>query len=275
LLGTAEPHVFEERGSFLEAIADQVAIALNSAQLAGEAAELEILRELNRLRSELLANVSHEIRTPLGLIEVLASSLRMEDVELDAVTQEEFLAGIAEETQRLKALVNNLLNLSQVESGTLRPFLEAVDLNRLARSRARTFQGQTTEHLLLVEMPSEPLLAQVDEREVDQVFTNLLGNAIRYSPDGGTIRIGGRREGDRILLSVADGGAGILPDEQKRIFDRFYRGESELVRRVGGVGLGLAVCKGIVESYGGRIWVDSTPGLGSTFHFTLPAAEGP
>jgi signal transduction histidine kinase len=124
---------------------------------------------------------------------------------------------------------------------------------------------------LVLDLPATPLTAVVDVRGIEEVLRNLLDNACRYSPDGGTITVRGRREGDQLIVAVQDEGIGIPADDRERVFDRFYRVEDEQVRAMGGIGLGLAVCKGIVEAHGGRIWVESAPGRGSVFIFTLPA----
>jgi K+-sensing histidine kinase KdpD len=253
----------------LSVFAGQVATAFERVRLTQEAAEAEILREVDRLRSELIANVSHEIRTPLGLIEILGTSLLMEDVELDAETQRKFLIGIHEETGRLAAIVDNLLKLSQMESGRYRLDRHPVDLGQLASDVLATLEIQVVDHRLEHDFPTEPLVAGVDAKQIEQVLRNLLGNAIRYSPQGGTITVQGFRSAGRAVLSVHDEGIGIPVEEQERIFERFYRVETELAGQVSGVGLGLAVCQSIVEAHGGQIWVESAPGQGSRFYFTL------
>jgi PAS domain S-box-containing protein len=232
---------------------------------------LEALRELDRLRSELIANVSHEIRTPLGLIEVFATSLLMDDVEFDAETERQFLQGIKEETDRLDVIVGNLLSLSRIESGRLHVHRQPTDLVHLAREILEGMKAQATEeHCLELDVPSTPLLARVDVRQMEQLLRNLLSNAIKYSPGGGRVTVHARAEDEELVLCVSDQGIGIPPDEQEKIFDRFYRVESEVSRQVQGIGLGLAVCCGIVEAHGGRIRVESVPGEGSTFSVYLP-----
>jgi PAS domain S-box-containing protein len=256
----------------LSVFADQVAIAFERARLARQAAEAEILREVARLRSELIANVSHEIRTPLGLIEVLCTSLLMEDVEFDRVMQKQFLQGIKEETDRLKVIVDNLLNLSWLESGQWRLDRRPTDVGRLAKEVMETMQEQFTQHQAECDLDTASLVADVDPRQIETVLSNLLGNAIKYSPDGGAIRIHGYQDRGHIVVCVQDEGIGIPAGEQERIFERFYRIDNQTTRTVSGVGLGLAVCRGIVDRHGGRIWVESAPGSGSTFCFALPTA---
>lgn len=254
----------------LSVLADQVGNALERARLSHRAAEAEILREVDRLRSELIANVSHEIRTPLGLVEVLSTSLLMEDVEFDRDVQREFLLGIKEATDRLRAIVENLLDLSRLESGRLILHRRPTDLVELVRVVAASMAAEAADHHLVLDLEGDDLVAEADADQVERVLVNLLSNAIKYSPHGSTIRVAGHTEGTQVVLLVSDEGIGISQEEQEQIFERFYRVASETTQRVAGVGLGLAVCRGIVEAHGGRIWVESQPGRGSTFHVSLP-----
>ncbi len=253
----------------LTAIGHQIGVAIENVRLAEKASEIEILRKLNRLRSELIANVSHELRTPLGLIKIFCTTLLREDVDFDHETQREFLGHIEEETDRLEKIVDNLLNLSQMRDGRLRLDKRPTDVGQLVREVMESTEVQLTQHRLVHDFPSEPLGATVDPKRLEQVLRNLLSNALKYSPAGGTITVRGRRDGRQILVQISDQGIGIPAEALGRVFERFYRVENELTQSVRGAGLGLAVCRGIVEAHGGRIWVESTPGLGSTFYFTL------
>jgi two-component system sensor histidine kinase VicK len=129
------------------------------------------------------------------------------------------------------------------------------------------------QHCFVHDFPSKPLVATVDSKRIEQVLRNLLTNAIKYSPEGGHITVQGRGDHRQLLIQVRDEGMGIPPEDLERVFERFYRVENEITQRVGGVGLGLAVCRAIVEAHGGRMWVESSLGVGSTFFFTLPAKE--
>jgi signal transduction histidine kinase len=128
-------------------------------------------------------------------------------------------------------------------------------------------------HHFVLDFPPNPLVVPIDAKRIEQVLRNLLNNALKYSPNGGAITIQGRGDKWQALVRVSDEGLGMQPEDLERIFDRFYRVEDETTRAIGGVGLGLAVCKGIVEAHGGRIWAESTPGVGTHFYFTLPMAE--
>ena len=258
------------RVQLLTTIGRQIGIAVENARLAQQAAEVKILREVDRLRSELIANVSHELRTPLGLIKISASSLLMEDAEFDRATERKFLIGISEETTKLETIVEHLLDLGRIESGRLRLDKQPTDLGRLVLNAIRSMEALSTRHRLASHFPAEPLVAAVDAKRVEQVLRNLLDNAIKYSPEGGTITVQAYADNVQILLAVSDEGIGIPADEWDRVFERFHRVENAITRRMRGAGLGLAVCQGIVEAHGGRIWVESQPGAGSTFCFTLP-----
>ncbi len=258
------------RMQLLTTIGHQIGIAVENARLAQQAAEVKILREVDRLRSELIANVSHELRTPLGLIKISASSLLMDDADFDQETQQKFLLSISEETTKLERIVEHLLDLGRIESGRLSLDRRLTDLNPLIGNTVKSMEALSNQHHLITHLPAEPLVARVDAKRIEQVLRNLLDNAIKYSPGGGTITVQAYRDNLQIVVAVSDEGIGIPAEEWDRIFERFHRAENEVTRRLRGAGLGLAVCRGIVEAHGGRIWVESQPGAGSTFCFTLP-----
>jgi PAS domain S-box-containing protein len=258
------------RVQLLTTIGHQIGIAVENARLAQQAAEVKILREVDRLRSELIANVSHELRTPLGLIKISSSSLLMDDADFDRATQQKFLHNISEETSKLERIVEHLLDLGRIESGRLRLDKQPTDLERLVANAVKSMEALSARHRLVSHFPDEPLVATVDSKRVEQVLRNLLDNAIKYSPDGGTVTVQAYQSNAQVLIAVSDEGIGIPAEEWERIFERFHRVENEITRRMRGAGLGLAVCRGIVEAHGGRIWAESQPGAGSTFCFTVP-----
>jgi signal transduction histidine kinase/putative methionine-R-sulfoxide reductase with GAF domain len=229
-------------------------------------------KELDRMKSQLLSTVSHELRTPLASIKGFATTMLRQDVEWDEVSRREFLSIIDEESDRLTELIGNLLDMSRVEAGELRVEPESIDLLPILEETAAAFQVMTSEHRFQVRAlkPLPQVLA--DPRRTRQVVRNLVENAVKYSPAGGTVTILAQVSQDRVQVSVADQGIGIKPDDVERVFDRFYQVDSASTRRVGGSGLGLAICKAIVEAHSGCIWVESRPGVGSTFYFTLPVA---
>ncbi len=254
----------------LRGIGYHLGMAIENIRLAERAAEIEILRELDRLRSELIANVSHELRTPLGLIKTCCSALLSEDLGLSADIQAEFLTDIDEQTDRLSKLVDNLLDLSRMQSGHLRLECRMTDLAALARRVANDLGGHLAQFHLTWDFLPEPFWVQVDAARIDQVLVNLISNAIKYSPQGGTLRVQGRHNEEQVIVSVSDEGIGIPAEDLERVFERFYRVNDPRLPSASGVGLGLAVCRGIIEAHGGRIWAESSVGRGSTFLFTLP-----
>ncbi len=272
-------HLNVHEVQLLTAIANQIGVVVENTRRAEEVAQMEILRELNRLRSELIANASHELRTPLGLIKVFCTSLLAEDVKFDVATRQQFLRGIDEETDKLKLIVDNLLGLSTLESGRLRLERQPTDLAALVQKVTEAMQLELersvtpARHHFVLDFPTTPLVAPIDAKRIEQVLRNLLNNALKYSPNGGAVTIQGRGDKWQALVRISDEGIGMQPEDLERIFDRFYRVEDDTTRAIGGVGLGLAVCKGIVEAHGGRIWAESAPGAGSHFYFTLPMAE--
>jgi K+-sensing histidine kinase KdpD len=257
----------------LTTIGHQIGIAVENERLTQQAAEVKILREVDRLRSELIANVSHELRTPLGLINISCSSLLMDDVEFDRDTQRNFLLNIEEEVGKLEQIVENLLDMGRVEGGHLRLEKQPTDLAELVKNVVRGMKTLSTQHSFEYNFVSEPLMATVDVKRIEQVLRNLLDNAIKYSPNGGKIFVQGSLEKSQILISVTDQGIGIPADAWDKIFERFYRAENVITLRMRGAGLGLSVCQGIVEAHGGLIWVESQPGVGSIFCLTLPTEQ--
>lgn len=230
-------------------------------------------KELDEMKSQLLSTVGHELRTPLSSIKGFATTLLRQDVQWDELSRREFLTIIDEESDRLSELIGNLLDMSRVEAGTLRLEPEPIDLQPIVEETSGEFQMMTRQHQIVVQLPPSLPLVMVDPRRVRQVIRNLIENAVKYSPHGGPIVVTAQRRADRVQVSVADRGIGIEAALLDRIFERFYQVDSASTRRVGGSGLGLSICKAIVEAQGGEIWAESEPGKGSTFHFTLPLAS--
>jgi signal transduction histidine kinase len=160
--------------------------------------------------------------------------------------------------------------MSQIEAGILRVDPVATRLPRMAQRVVKKARSNTSGHHINVTFPGDFPEVRADPRRLEQVLRNLVENAVKYSPDGGTVTVRGDVAGGEAVISISDEGIGIAPEDLGRVFDRFYRADGQAVRRAGGTGLGLSICQGIVQMHGGRIWADSTPGAGSTFHFTLP-----
>jgi signal transduction histidine kinase len=195
---------------------------------------------------------------------------------LDDETRERFLRNIDEAADRLSRLIGELLSASRIEAGRLEINLQPLDLGRLVTEVLERLHLEASSYRLVAQLPPRKLVVQADSDQVERVLLNLLTNAIKFSPEGGTVTVGVQwtEASPGVLVSVADQGSGIPPERLDRVFDKFYRVGDDLVKKTNGVGLGLYICKNIVEQHGGRIWVESTPGEGSTFKFTLPQ-DGP
>lgn len=255
----------------LNAIGRQVGMAIENERLSKEAAEIRVIQELDHLRSELIGNVSHELRTPVGLIKAASTTLLAKDVEFDRETQELLLRGIDEETDRLEHIVNNLLDLSRLEQKRLTLELSTTDMSQLICNIIELMQPHMPSNLKMSHnFSNQSLVVNVDATRIEQVLRNLVTNAVKYSPDGGTINIKGWQDKQELFIQVNDQGMGIPAADVNKIFERFYRVENEITQKVSGVGLGLTISREIVEAHGGRMWVESESGVGSTFYFTLP-----
>ena len=230
------------------------------------------LRNVERMKTEFVASVSHELRTPLTSIKgFIRTLLDDSDGYYDRSTQAEFYQIIDQECDRLVRLINDLLNVSRIEAGrALDLNLKPVDLRALIARVATSQESYTTRHQIEIQVPPDLPPAVADEDKMDQVLTNLINNAIKYSPDGGVVTVSARNTGAEVEVSVQDCGIGIPPEHLDKIFGRFHRVESGDTRRAGGTGIGLYLVKHLVEAHHGRIRVHSEVGKGSTFTFTIP-----
>jgi two-component system phosphate regulon sensor histidine kinase PhoR len=227
-------------------------------------------RRLENLRSQFVATISHELRTPLASLHGAALTLREHD--LPAQTQDDLLAMIAEQSNRLARLVEEILVAGQLDSGSLSVVADAFDPEELIRgvvAAARSRVGEQT--TIEVSLPAVLPKVHGDEERTRQVLLNLVDNAIKYSPSGGRVDVTAAAVGEWLRFSVRDEGLGIPLGEQERIFEKFYRLDPDQRRGIGGTGLGLYICRELVRSMGGRIWVESEPGKGTTASFELPA----
>jgi two-component system phosphate regulon sensor histidine kinase PhoR len=231
-------------------------------------------RRLEELRSQFVATISHELRTPLASLHGAALTLREREHDLTGETQHELLEMIAAQSRRLAELVEEILIAGQLDSGSFRVLTEPFDPEELvwtAAAAARLRVGDDTTIDVLV----PPLVPKVagDAERTRQVLTNLVDNAIKYSPRGGRIELSVEVDDEHARFIVRDEGLGIPLGEQERIFEKFYRLDPDHLRGIGGSGLGLYICRELVRSMNGRIWVDSDPGKGTAFTFELPLAE--
>ena len=230
--------------------------------------DITVDRELDRMKSSLVSTVSHELRTPLASIKGYVSTLLAEDVEWDRSSQREFLSVISDETDRLSVLVNNLLDLSRIEAGSLRLSLEECPLEEIIQRAAKGSRLQAENHFevrIAADLP--PVYA--DPPRLETVLRNLIENAVKYAGGAATIKVEVVRERDSIIFRVSDDGPGIPAEESERIFESFYRVDNSLARIASGAGLGLAICQGLVHAHGGKIWVESQE-AGACIAFLIP-----
>jgi PAS domain S-box-containing protein len=228
-------------------------------------------RMVEQVKSDFVAAVSHELRTPLTSIYGFAETLLRQDIPFGEDERRTFLRYIASESERLTEIVDQLLNVARLDTGDLQVELGRIDLGSVVSEVVETVEDGNG-HRFEIDLPDEPLAAEADPDKVRQVFNILVENALRYSPEGGTVTVGARRNADRVEVRVVDEGMGIPASEREWIFRKFYRAESAARDGAAGTGLGLFIAKELVNAMGGRIWVDSTEGEGSSFAFELPAA---
>lgn len=231
-------------------------------------------REVERMKSEFVSMVSHELRTPLGLIKGYASTLVNPELSIEEATARRFLLGIDGAADRLAKLIENLLSVSRIESGLFRLSTQQIDLSLVVSNALTTARSAAKGHNFALKAPRKPVMVEGDRVQLELVMDNLLGNAVKYSPAGKTVAVEVRRREHEAEVQVRDEGIGIAPQHLPRVFDKFYRVEGGYSRRTPGSGLGLYICKSIIEAHGGRIWAESTPRAGSTFRFTLPLSGG-
>lgn len=232
--------------------------------------DLTRIRQLETTRREFVANVSHELRTPLSLIKGYVETLldgALSDPELSA----KFLQTIERHSNRLTNLIEDLLTISRLESGQITLQLRAIPLRAFAASLLGELQTRARERgtTIVNDIPDQ-LTGRADPDRLEQVFVNLVENAIKYGRAKGRVTVKGRIANGHVELCVADDGPGIPADARERVFERFYRVDKARSREGGGTGLGLAIVKHIVQSHGGKVWLESDPGQGAQFFFTLP-----
>ena len=270
--GAGEPHLEETR--LLAAAADQLGQAVRRERLQKQAAELEIARRSDELKSALLDSVSHDLRTPLATIRAAAGSLADPQVALSDEVRRASAQTIDEEADRLDRLVGNLLDMSRIQGGALKPDLEAIPLSEILTPVLDRLRSALTGREVTVDVPEDLPAVLVDAIFIDQVLTNLVDNAIKYAPAPAPLRVTARLESnrERVRLLIEDGGPGVPDEAVPHLFDRFYR-----VKRSGegsrrGTGLGLAVVRGLVEAMGGSVTADRSELGGLRMTLDLPAA---
>jgi len=239
----------------------------------------EELKRIDEMKSEFVSVASHELRTPLAAIKNAVQLILQGKTGEINENQKKFLSMADRNISRLTNILNDLLNLSKIESGKIEMKIEELDPRALTEFILSSLRPQAEGRSIQLKMEIEKKLPSVygDREKVEQILTNLVGNAIKFTPEGGEISVSARpspRGGNKLAISVRDSGIGISEDQQEKIFEKFHQVEGSLHRSVTGTGLGLAITKGLVEAHHGEIWVESEMGKGSTFTFTLPISEG-
>jgi two-component system sensor histidine kinase KdpD len=253
------------------ALAEPAAAALERAALSerGDAAKLEA--EAERLRTSLLSSLSHDLRTPLSTIEGAASTLLQQESTLSSEVKQDMAQTIVEEVHRMSRLVSNLLDMIRVETGALAVHKEWQPLEEALGVALLRLDEALVHHPVAVHLPATLPLVPIDELLIEQVFINLVENATKYTPPGTPVSIRAWEEENAVVVEVADCGPGVPAGMEDTVFRKFYRASPG---HVGGAGLGLTICRGIITAHGGRIWLDRRSGQGASFRFLLPL-EGP
>jgi two-component system sensor histidine kinase KdpD len=271
----------------LEIFANQAALAIERAHLAQEAQQAQVQIETERLRNSLLSSVSHDLRTPLTAITGATSTLVDSAEVLDPATRRELILSVYDEADRLNRLVRNLLDMTRIESGTVLVHKEWQPLEEVVGAALMRMDKQLDGRPVHTDLPADLPLVPLDEVLIEQVLINLLENAVKYTPPETPIDILAHLAGPEgaspsatgaVLVEVMDRGPGLTQGDEQRIFEKFYRAQrrrSESSGEERGVGLGLTICRGIVEAHGGRIWAHNRPGGGAVFSFTLPLGSQP
>lgn len=261
----------DPRTAFFWTFLDQATSIIERVRLRQESLQIELLQRTDKLRAALLSSVSHDLRTPLSSIKAAASSLLQEDVQWDEEARRSFALAIEREADRLNRLVGNLLDMSRIEGGALKPEKEWYPVDELIHDVLGHMQPIVQGRVVQTHLPDDLPPVELDYLQIDQVLTNLIENAVRHTPPETPIEVSAQREGEQMVISVADRGPGIPEKDKVHIFDKFYRVLG--TQRGTGSGLGLAVCKGLVEAHGGSIWVEDRENGGAIFRFTLPIGK--
>ena len=262
-----------EQQRLLETFTSQIALALERVRLAAEAQSAQIQMETEQLRNALLSAISHDLRTPLAAIVGASSSLMQDDDKLDSHARHELSQAIYDGAIRMSGLANNLLDMARLEAGAVVLNRQWQPLEEVVGGALAGLATRMVNHPVTVKLPHDLPLVEIDSLLIERVFANLLENAVKYTPPGTHIEISAATSQNELVATVSDQGHGIPAGEEKRIFEKFHRISSEGSQ--GGAGLGLSICRSIVEAHGGRIWADNLPSGGAAFHFALPLSESP
>ncbi len=267
----AQDELSPERQRLLEAFANQAALAIERVRLAERANQVQVMQETERLQTALINSISHDLRTPLVSITGSLSTLKEDGVALDAELRNSLVENAYQEAGRLNRLVSNLLNMTRLEAGAMKVVKQPEDVQDAIGSALEQLNERLGSRPVAIQVAPETPLVPMDFVLIVQVLTNVIDNALKYSPEGSPIDIQARISGDTLHIQVADRGIGIPPGDLERVFDKFYRVQRP--GNVSGTGLGLSICKGIAEAHGGSIWAENRPGGGTVVTVTLPVKD--
>lgn len=243
-----------------------------------EQEQARMLKEAAELKFDVVSMLSHEMRTPLASIKGYASALLLDDVAWDAEAAREFIQAIETEADHLGKLIAEMLESAAIDAGELHLELEPVLMPHITKRVVDKIGIQTSNHRFVLLFAADFPAIEADGQRIEQVLTNLIDNAVKYSPDGGLVVVRGEQQTAEVVISVVDQGIGIAPEDLNKLFERFFRASPDRRRRIVGTGLGLPIAEAIVRAHGGRIWAESVVGSGTTLAFTLPhprpAAQG-
>jgi two-component system sensor histidine kinase KdpD len=262
-----------EQQRLLETFTSQIALALERVKLAVEAQNVQMKMEAEQLRNSLLSAISHDLRTPLAAIVGSSSSLVRDGNRLSNEARQELGQTIYDEAIRMAGLANNLLDMARLESGAVVLNRQWQPLEEVVGGALAGLTSRMVNHPVTIRLPHDLPLVEIDSMLIERVFSNLLENAVKYSAPGTPIEISATSSQTELVVTVSDWGDGIPAGEEQRIFEKFYRVASE--GNQGGAGLGLSICRAIIEAHGGWIWADNLASGGAAFHFALPLSEAP
>lgn len=270
-LGRMEKHPTPQ-ALFFSTFLEQAVAVIERGRLQQENVQMKVLQQTDTLRAALLSSVSHDLRTPLSTIKASATSLLEKEIHWDEESRQSFVAAIAREADRLNSLVENLLDMSRIEAGELHPEKVWYPLDELIMDVLDRMQGQLQGRAVQTHIHPGLTPVQLDYVLIDQVVTNLLENAIHHTPPGSPIDVSVQLHSDHVQVCIADRGPGISPSEHEHIFDKFHRmlDQAHTYQHRKRSGLGLSICRGLIEAHAGTIWVEQRTGGGACFCFTLP-----
>jgi len=246
----------------------------NIAMMCGYGIDITEHKKLDQLKDDFISLVSHELRSPMTVITGAINTALTEAERLSPEETRQLLKDAAFESESLSHLLGNLLELSRIQANRLSLYAEVISVRKVVQSTIEEIKRQSSTHQFVMDMPRKLPPVYVDELRLERILYNLLENAVKYSPQGGKIRVSAKLQEEYLVIGVKDQGIGISPPDQAKLFAPFQRLEGFRPEGAGGVGLGLLVCRRLVEAHGGQIWVESEPGKGSTFLFTVPLNPG-